>query len=859
MNADVALTQSLTCPQGHVWQSTGDATQHHVNTACPVCGDLATTSITPTRSPAPAELFTKLSVPGFELGDELGRGGMGVVFKARQLNPERLVALKIMRRNLATTDSAAARFRGESAAAARLEHPNIVRVYAVGETSEHSYIALELIDGPSLSTLVSQDLPPQRDVAQLIATLARAVHYAHERHVIHRDLKPANVLIAADGTPKLTDFGLAKRLDADMGETNTGEILGTVFYMAPEQAMGVTRNIGPACDVHALGVMLYELLTGRRPYVGQDVLETLTLVASAEPVSPRRLNPQISLDLETICLKCLEKLPRDRYASAAELANELERVLRNEPIQARPAGAVEKTIKWSRRHPAAALAISATMFGLLAILCGALWHDRQISNQLKLTEQQRDRAEYNLGQAQDQIDELLDEVTTGKLAALPPSSLIRTQMLEWALKLCLELRARNADNLHLRWQTARAERQVADIQRLLNHKTAATEAYAAAVNDLQNLHHDFPRVKDYRRELATALNNQGLLRLQTQPTDEDLRNYQLAVELWRGLVAEQRPDDPQHAQFAARLASTLSNLGLLLQSRQNLPQADTQLREAFALRQSLAEKNPQDAAIRAALAASEVNLGKLLYDQQRAEEAKALFISADERLSLAVAGKAGAGDVRHAQVVAKHNLALALAATGDQPGAEAALVAALALEQKILDESPRQPEALSERALLEHTAAALLAKRDATADALQHYRNAIDSQLTAVKISDNDQVYRDRLRDHYQAGIGMTIGDGDPSAAAQLTDEYALLFADQPADLVYSAGMLAQCIPLAAEIKGNVKIHEQRVADYCTARSLALVRDALQAGAKVEDLPQSLTAAFVDNAEFKKLIGQGAK
>jgi len=861
MNAELAMSQSLTCPQGHVWQLAHGDVEHQAKTACPVCGELATTSVNPTRIAETVEIAAaKVEVPGFELGQEFGRGGMGVVYKARQLNPERIVALKVMRRNVAMSDSSAARFRGESAAAARLEHPNIVRVYSVGETADNSYIALEFVDGPNLSALIAQDLPPQRDAAQLIATLARAVHFAHERHIIHRDLKPANVLIAPDGTPKLADFGLAKRLDVEMGETHTGEILGTVFYMAPEQAMGVTRNLGPACDVHALGVMLYELLSGRRPYVGQDVLETLTLVASAEPVAPRRLNPQISLDLETICLKCLEKLPRDRYASAAALADELDRVLRHEPIHARPAGSVEKAIKWSRRRPAAAVAIGAAVLIMLATVVGLVWHNRRIGEQLALTEQQRARAEFNLDKTQKKIDELLDEVTVGKFASLPASSGVRTKMLDWALQLCRQLQVQNAHDLHLRWQTARAERQVADIERLLNRTAAAEQAYAEAVRDLLQLNADYPRVKDFRRELATALNNQGLLRLTTGPTDEDRRNYEAAIVLWRELAAEQ-PDD---AQYQSRLASSLSNLGLLLQAKRETKAADVSLREALALRKQLVDsgagKSEQlaDASSIAALAASEVNLGKLLYDEGRADEAQALFSTADARLSQLSAKQAAARDVRFAQIIAKHNLSVALAATGDQQHAEQTIAAALTLEDSVLAEFPQHPEAHSQRAQLEHTAADLLAKRQDVADALKHYRNAISSQLTAVELNNDNQQFRDRLRDHYQAGIKLTIGDGDPAIAAQLTDEYAKMYPGQPRDLIAAAALLAQCIPLAAEIKGGEKISAATL-DHWRTQSLELVRSALAQGAKVEELPKSLTDALRASAEFKELISNAKK
>ncbi|HYT88518.1 MAG TPA: serine/threonine-protein kinase [Gemmataceae bacterium] len=289
-------------------------------------------------------------VEGFEILGTLGAGGMGVVYKARQTRLGRLVALKVIRAGPYADPQNLSRFRTEAEATARLQHPNIVQVYEVGEHQGRPYLVLEFVGRGNLAEqLDGTPLPPRR-AAELVLALARAMAHAHERGVLHRDLKPANVLLAEDGTPKIADFGLAKRLDADRGQTRTGEILGTPSYMAPEQAEGRVRDLGPATDIYALGAILYELLTGRPPFKGASMLDTLEQVRTHEPVAPTALQPTVPGDLETICLKCLQKEATHRYPSAEALARDLQCFLAGEPISARSLTGLERltrTIRFS--------------------------------------------------------------------------------------------------------------------------------------------------------------------------------------------------------------------------------------------------------------------------------------------------------------------------------------------------------------------------------------------------------------------------------------------------------------------------------------------------------------------------------
>lgn len=274
------------------------------------------------------------TVDGYEILEVLGRGGMGVVYKARQLGLNRVVALKMILAGSNASPHDLARFRAEAEAVAQLAHPNIVQIYEIGEQNGCPFLALEYIGGGSLAQHLDGTPVAPRQAVELVLALARAVHHAHEKGIVHRDLKPANVLLVVDGTPKIADFGLAKRADANLAHTQTGTLLGSPSYMAPEQAAGATAKIGPPTDVYALGVILYELLTGRPPFKGATILETIEQVREHEPVPPRFLLPKTPRDVEIICLKCLEKSPRRRYESAAELAADLNAFLQGEPISA---------------------------------------------------------------------------------------------------------------------------------------------------------------------------------------------------------------------------------------------------------------------------------------------------------------------------------------------------------------------------------------------------------------------------------------------------------------------------------------------------------------------------------------------
>jgi WD40 repeat protein len=315
-----------------------------------------------------------------ELLEELGQGGMGRVYRAWQRKPGRFVALKVFRPGIPIQEADRLRFRTEAEAAGRLDHPNIVPVYEVGEHERQPYLVMRYIAGGPLSGHLQRFRGDSRATAGLVVELARALDHAHQHGVLHRDLKPGNVLLewrhGADGAPipHITDFGLARLLDQESGITKTGELLGTPSYMAPEQAGGQSAAITTATDVYGLGAIFYAMLTGRPPFAGSAVLDTLELVKGREPDPPRLLNACVERDLETICLKCLSKDPRRRYGSALALAEDLENWLSNRPITARPVSHRERLIKWVRRHPAALAFASVASMAIVASLVASMWH-----------------------------------------------------------------------------------------------------------------------------------------------------------------------------------------------------------------------------------------------------------------------------------------------------------------------------------------------------------------------------------------------------------------------------------------------------------------------------------------------------
>jgi serine/threonine protein kinase/tetratricopeptide (TPR) repeat protein len=391
--------------------------------------------------PATAPVPEGVEVPGYEILQELGRGGMGVVYKARDRRLQRIVALKMVLAGAHAGAVGLSRFRAEAEAVAQLQHPNIVQIYETGEHEGRPFFALEFVEGGSLEQRMQERTLSVQASAELVETLARAIDVAHQRGIVHRDLKPGNILLrqpdergsnpsildartsmvrsraASALVPKIADFGLAKRVDDDSSQTQSGSIMGTPCYMAPEQAAGRTREIGPAADTYSLGAMLYELLTGRPPFKAGNPIDTIRQVIEQDPVPPRQLEPRVPHDLETICLKCLEKEPARRYHSAGALADDLRCFLHDEPILARPTPAWERAWKWGKRRPAVVALLGVSALAALGMLMFIVWHNVSLRAQLdearadeRLARQREQEAleDQRLERARNEGERLLD-------------------------------------------------------------------------------------------------------------------------------------------------------------------------------------------------------------------------------------------------------------------------------------------------------------------------------------------------------------------------------------------------------------------------------------------------------------------
>ncbi|HYT93084.1 MAG TPA: protein kinase, partial [Gemmataceae bacterium] len=368
----------------------------------------ATGASTPPASPLAPEVMDTLRPPpgppaalgrltpaplDYELLAEIARGGMGIVYKARQRKLNRIVALKVISTGQLASQEEAQRFKAEAEAAAQLDHPHIVPVYEVGEANGVQFFSMAFVEGQSFAQLVAEAPIPPRQAATLMRQVATAVAYAHARGVIHRDLKPANILLDAVGQPRVTDFGLAKWQGTESNLTQTGQIVGTPGFMPPEQAEGKIEQVGIPADIYSLGATLYCLLTGRPPFQAASVVETLKQVVERDPVPPRRVNPAVDLDLDTICLKCLEKRPERRYASAEALADDLGRFLDDRPIHARRVGELEKLVRWCRRRPLDAALLAAIVVVFLTAFALVSWSYWRAEDARKAEAHQRQEAE----------------------------------------------------------------------------------------------------------------------------------------------------------------------------------------------------------------------------------------------------------------------------------------------------------------------------------------------------------------------------------------------------------------------------------------------------------------------------------
>ncbi len=739
-------------------------------TACDVCR--ATLEAAPgdelvdlLRAAAPPGLPPQRLQPGYEILGELGRGGMGVVYRARQRGLNRLVALKMIATGPdAGPDAgpvAVSRFRREAEAAARLQHPNIVQVHEVGEQEGKPYLAMELVDGPTLAAKLAEGPLPPRQAAELVAALARAVEYAHGCGIVHRDLKPLNVLLAAaltvssaDGsrrsfpfTPKITDFGLAKNLAAGPGPTETGTVLGSPCYMAPEQIGGRSDQVGPTADVYSLGAILYDALTGRPPFRAATALETLDLVRSAEPVPPARFQPGLPRDLQTTCLKCLEKQPAKRYATAALLAADLERFLAGEPIRARPASPGERLVKWARRKPALATALILLTVSLAALVAGVVAHNVRLQREVRRAEEataeavrQGERADRNYRKARDAIVRMFDRLDQTPLGEVPRLTEIQARQAEDALAF-FEAIYDDLDNPDpvVRLDTARKLFQAATLQAKLGRLAEAKDHFLRAVALYDGLVAE-GRPQDCRWEAAQSRDSLGGVYSRLKDFASAERCHREALAVFEELKRERAV-----LPGSGRIAWSYQALGVICLATKRVDEAEQHfLRAAAEFRESVRRDPGLAPTDRLSAAGCLVNLVHTYNRAGRFDRGREAFREAEALLLPLLKEPAWRAQAALNLSAACTNLSEISRGQRDNAAAEALATRGLELVEPIYRDDPQLQEA-RERVYALHGVRAL------ARDGLGHFRESLEDWDRVVELAEPSE------RDGWRINRAVTL------------------------------------------------------------------------------------------------------
>jgi tetratricopeptide (TPR) repeat protein len=710
--------------------------------------DQATVDLTPygssvagTNSPRNPRRFGD-----YEIVREIARGGMGVVFQARQLSLNRTVAVKMVLAGQLADERDIRRFYTEAEAAASLDHPGIVPIFEVGHNEGQHYFSMGFVDGQSLSQRLALGPLPHREAAALMVKVAEAIEYAHQREVIHRDLKPANILLDRHGNPRVTDFGLAKKVQCDSGLTGSGQIMGTPSYMPPEQAGGKRGEVGPASDVYALGATLYAVLTGRPPFQSATAMDTVIQVLSDEPVPPRRLNAAVPQDLETICLKCLEKEPQKRYPRAELLGADLRRFLAEEPIAARPVGGLERTWRWCRRNPwAAALAgtvaaslLTATVVAIL-VASQQSAHARAIRGKnTELTaantalELERTRALEREKLAIDAVKRFGDAVSTNRVlkdnAALEP---LRRELLKEPLSFFKTLR----DQLDAARDTrpesldrlARAAFDLAQLTAEIGDRQDALRAHKESLAIGERLARENPNVDQFQSQLAATYGTIGSLQIQTGDPDQALESYNNALVIQDRLAR----DNASVTEFQSELATSHNNIGALQSQTGHPDQALDSYAKALTIFERLARENPSVTKFQSRVAGSHNNIGFLQSQAGRPDQALESFgkaLAIRERLARE---NPSANELQLSLAGTHANIGLLQRATGHPDQALQSCAKALAIQERLARENPSVTEFQSRLAQSYNNIGMLRSETGHPDQALESYAKAlpIDERL----------------------------------------------------------------------------------------------------------------------------------
>ncbi len=703
----------------------------------------------------------------FELIERLGVGGFGSVWKARDKELDRTVAIKIPRAGGMTAKEQEKFFR-EARAAAQLRHPNIVSVHEVGRDGDSIYIVSDFVRGVTLGDWLTGQQLTGREAAELCAKIADGLHHAHEQGVVHRDLKPGNIIIDGDGQPHLMDFGLARREVGEVTVTMDGQVLGTPAYMSPEQARGEAHTADRRTDVYSMGVILFQLLTGERPFRGNARM-LIHQVLHDEPRNPRSLNDRVSRDLDTICMKCLQKEPTKRYQQADELAADLRRFLKGQPILARPVSHPERFWRWCRRNPlvASLVATAAALLALIAVVGVAGYLN---------TKSALEQADANYHVALNAVDEMLNVVGTDSLANVPQMEAARSKLLRKALEFYEGLLEQKPTDIGTRHAIARAYHRVADIHRMLGKQSEAEHAYRRAVEALQALADQFPREPEYVHHLGITYDYFGELLRATERVKEAEDAYRSALAIQEDLV--QRADNQEYRQ---ELARTHNNLGILLMNTGRTDEAENSLGKAREMLDTLAEDYPETIDYQQELARTNVNLGILFKKTNRPAQAEQSYRRAVELAESVVQREPDVHDYRYKLAVCLVDLGNLLRDPLAKPkDSESHVKKAVALLSKLTDEYPLIPLYKKELANAYNSLAAVYALPPAD------LRAARDNWAKARDVS--EQLVEDYPENsEYRSLLGVILGCHAWLATEQNEHQQARLLVEQAIALQMSA------------------------------------------------------------------------
>ena len=671
---------------------------------------------------------------GYVLGDEIARGGMGVVFKAKQIDANRVVALKMILSGGLASQEEVERFRTEAEAAARLDHPNIVPIYEVGEHDGRHFFSMAYVNGPSLKEhLRSVTLKP-REAAEIVRTLALAIDYAHSQGIVHRDLKPANILLDEVGNARITDFGLSKVMDGRTELTGTGQLLGTPSYMSPEQATGSKSIIGPLSDVYALGAILYELLSRRVPFQAESAIETLKKVCTTDPVAPRSMNLSIDEDVDTICLKCLEKLPGDRYPSAQALADDLGRYLRSEPILARPITRTQRLVRWCGRRPAVAglIAVVVALLVSLGPLVGYFAFQSHTRGSIAQTE--RENANESLQMAKQAVEQMVEQAEL--LANLPKTESRRQELLDNAAEFYNQFLKQRPNDEDLQHEAAIVHRSVGDLFRMLGQNESSEEAYQTSIELFTELSDAHPLESKHQQQLAESYVWLGVLHASNE-SSAALEAVNQAIAIQERLFL-QTPEDPV-CQYGKGKA--LYNRGMLLANSGETEAAESDYLSAIDLLNSGLSLLGEES-WRRDLARAMNNLGTLRKSVGRLEESVEQINNAILQLRSL---KDPDREAREELAVYHNNLSNVLSAKGEIEAAARANETSIELFTKLVDDFPRYPNLRNELANTYNSRGALAGRLKNLEEAASYFERAETTFSALLEDFPNHSLYINRL------------------------------------------------------------------------------------------------------------------